>query len=157
LLIYLSWDTYSAYKRQSAAREVPPMPPDGWYRVASIKKDGKPVPALPLDDCRWRTFYLRGNFVSLRSVDGTASRFIVDGDPLKGPVALYPADENRRPIKGASASGSLNLTVTDGPEACLRGVINGHAFEAALLGENPGDFPLMSRGFHWISEAPYFR
>lgn len=112
---------------------------------------------LPLDDGRWKTLCLRGDYVSLRSIDGTISRFKASGDPLQGPAALYPADAKRQPVRGADRRGSLSLTAAQGSEIDFKGVINGHEFEAKLRRENPDDFPLMSRGFRWISEAPYFR
>jgi hypothetical protein len=157
LLAYFSWDTWRAYQRQAAMREKPPTPPEGWYQITSVKRDGNRVSALPVEDGRWRTFLLRGNYVSLRCVDGTVGRFVVEGDPLTGPAVIYPADEKRQPINGAPSPGSLSLKVTEDREAQLRVMLNAHAFEATLRRENPDDFPLMSRGFRWVSEAPYFR
>src|SRR5262249_37060428 len=128
LLTYLSWDTYRAYQRQAAAREKPPTPPEGWYHVVSVKKDGNPPSALPVEEGRWRTLLLQGNYVSLRCVDGTVGRFVVEGHPLNGPALLYPADEKRWPINGAPSVGSLSLAVTEDRDARLSVVLNGHTF-----------------------------
>ena len=157
LLTYLSWDTYKAYQQHLATIESNPTPPEGWYRIVSIKKDGKDVPALTPDEFRWKTFSLRGSYVGLRSIDGSMRRFRADGDLLQGPVALYPVDEKKERIKGAASIGSLRLSVTDGGQASLKGVFNGHEVEAAMQSENPADLPLMSRGFRWISESPHVR
>lgn len=158
LLIYLAWDTHQTYKQHLAARSDFPKPPEGWYRVVSIRKDNNEVPPLTPDDFRWRTFSLRDGYVGLRSVDGTLNRFKAEGDPNQGPVVLYPVDEKRELIKDAPAAGSLELSFADGGgQAHIKGTFHGHDVEAVLQRENPADFPLMSRGFRWISESPYFR
>ncbi len=157
LLTYLSWDTYKQHQQHLATITSNPTAPEGWYHIVSIKKDGKQVPALTLDEFRWKTFSLRSGYVGLRAVDGSVSRFTAEGDPIQGAVALYPVDDKMKQIKGAASIGSLRLSVTDGGQASLTGVFKGHDIEAAMQRENPADFPLMSRGFHWISESPYFR
>jgi hypothetical protein len=45
----------------------------------------------------------------------------------------------------------------DGTTGSLTGTFGGHTVEATLQRRNPADFPLMSRGFRWIIEEPYFR
>src|SRR5262249_5711700 len=152
LLAYLSWGTYAAYRRRSAAREQDPTPPEGWYQVVSVTRDGKAPPALRPDDCRWKSMSLRGGYGSLRFLGGSVARFRAEGDLLSGPASLVAVGGKKEPSKGAAPVGWLSLTVTDGRKARLKGVIGGHGIEAELQRENRADFPLMSRGFRWISE-----
>jgi hypothetical protein len=157
LLTYLSWDTYGAYKQHLGKILSNPEAPEGWYHIVSIKKDGKEVPALTLDECRWKTFFLRSGYVGLRGVDGSLRRFKAEGDPALSEVTLYPVDHKNERLPGAPTVGSLKLSVTQDGLASLKGVLNEHQIEADMRRENPVDFPLMSRGFHWISESPYIR
>jgi hypothetical protein len=53
-LLYLSIDTYSTYQQHIAQREKLPVPPDGWYNMTSVKRDGQAVPALSPDELRWK-------------------------------------------------------------------------------------------------------
>lgn len=157
LLIYLSWDTYKTYRQNLAARSDNPTAPEGWYRIVSIKKDDATVPRLTLDEFRWRTFSLRGGYVGLRMIDGSLHRFKAEGDPIQGPITLYPVDDKNQPIKDAATIGSIWLSVNEDGQAILSGVFNGHPIEAVMERENPVDFPLMNRGFRWVNESPYFR
>src|SRR5262249_15809096 len=129
LLTYLAWDTYAAYHRQMAAREPAPPPPEGSYQVISVTKNRKPPPALSAEDCRWKSMILRGEYVSLRSVDGSMARFKVQSDPLKGAASLVAVDAKKEPIKGAGPAGWMYLTVTEGRKAKLKAVIAGHEIE----------------------------
>ncbi len=157
LLVYLALDARRAYTQQAAARMGDPRAPEGWYRIVSMKRDGGEPRALTLDEGSWKTFSLLKGVVGLRAADGTVHRFKAEGDPTQGPVTLYPVNDKNEPVPGAAAAGTLTLSVSDGGEASLRGVFNGHEIEATMLSRNPADFPLMSRGFRWVSEAPYFR
>jgi hypothetical protein len=157
LLSYFAWDTYASYHRQHSARDREPTPPDGWYRVLSLSANARRLPALPPEECRWRTVSLQGEYVILGSVDGSADRFKAQGDLLSGPTSLVRVNARNEPIPGAAPIGSLSLTITDDRKAALRGVIHGREIVAELERRNTGDFPLMSRGFRWITEEPYFR
>jgi uncharacterized membrane protein YphA (DoxX/SURF4 family) len=157
LLTYLSWDAYKTHRKHLATILSNPTAPEGWYRIVSIRKDGKEVPALTLNEFRWKTFSLRGSLIGLRAVDGSLHRFKAEGDPIQGPVDLYPVNDKYERIMDSPSVGSLRLNVAEHGQASVKGIFEGHDFEAAMQRENPADFPLMSRGFHWISESPYFR
>jgi hypothetical protein len=157
LVAYLTWDTCRTYSQHQAAFLDKPTPPEGWYRVVSLKKDGQTLPPLTVDDFRWQTLWLRGGDLSVQSMDESRQRFKLEGDPLEGTAVLYPVDAKNQRTGGFAAAGFLNLSVKEGTHATMQGVLNGHDFEAVLDRENPADFPLMSRGFRWITESPYFR
>jgi len=94
--------------------------------------------------------------LGVRTENGSLRRFAVEGDPVQGPISLFPVDDKMKRIEGAASLGSLQLSFADPRHARLTGKFNGRHVEAELERQNASDMPLMSRGFHWISEAPYF-
>jgi hypothetical protein len=155
---YLAWDTVESYERQTAAREKPPVAPEGSYRVAAFLRDGVEVAPPALDEVRWLRVSLRNGVFGLRGRDGSQHRFRVEGDPRTGPVTLYPLDASGKAVEGAPEVGTLRLSLAgDGKSATLTGTFHGHPIEATLERQNREDFPLTSRGFRWIIEEPYFR
>ena len=156
VLVYLAWDAARAYERQTSARDVPPVPPEGWYRIESIRRDEQAMPPMPADEMRWRTISWRGGMIGVRGLDGSVHRFKPEADFLMGPSAVVSVNEKGEPVSGPTGSLHLRLNA-DGATGVVTGVLNGHVVEATVRRQNPGDFPLVSRGFRWISEEPYFR
>jgi uncharacterized membrane protein YphA (DoxX/SURF4 family) len=154
-IAYLSWDAYAAHTRQSAAREPEPVPPEGWYRVVSIKKDGEEVLPARADELRWKIVSVRRGKVGVRGLDGAVQRFRTEGT-IPGPMTLFELDEKGEPGQDSLAVGVLRLQLSDGVAARLQGTYYGHEVEATLERQNPADFPLMSRRFRWVIEEPYF-
>ncbi len=157
-LTYFTWDSIEAYQRQTGARDPAPVPPEGWYRVESMKRDGRPVPPLNPDELRWQAISLRNGILAVSGPDGSWRRYKTDGDLTRGPVNLLPLNDKGDLVPDAPAAGTLTLTLSsDGTTGTLTGVFGGHTVNAAVCRRNPADFPLMSRGFRWIIEEPYFR
>jgi hypothetical protein len=154
---FFALDARSTYERQSAAREVPPVAPEGSYQVVSILRDGKEVPAADPSELRWKRVSLRGGVLGLRGLDGSLHRYKTEGDPLQGSLVVSTFDDKGDPIIGSPPIGTLTLTPSGDGTAKLTGEFDGHRVEATLKRQNPSDFPLMARGFRWISEEPYFR
>jgi hypothetical protein len=154
-IAYLAWDAHAAHTRQSAARESEPVPPEGWYRVVSITKDGEEVPTARAEGLRWKVVSLRAGRVGVRGLDGTMHRFRTEG-AIPGPMTLFEIDEKGQPGQDSLAVGVLRLQLSDGRDARLQGTFYGHEVGATLERQNPSDFPLMSRRFRWVIEEPYF-
>jgi hypothetical protein len=154
----LSWDTARQYRQHLAQREKDRMPPEGRYRVESFWRDGAEPgePALDSGAMRWTTVSLRQGVIGLREEERLVRRFKAEGDPFRGPISLYPVDDKMQRVEGAPSVGSLHWSFMGAGRARVTGTVDGHAIEADLRRENASDLPLMSRGFHWISEAPYF-
>jgi hypothetical protein len=157
ILVYLAWDTAESYQRQTAAREQLPVAPDGTYRLSALKRDGQPLPPLPTDEIRWQRLSLKQGVIGVRTVDGSVQRFKAQGDPCSQNATLVPCDDKGQPLPDATPAGTLRLTLDDHGAGTLTGTFAGHQVEAAVLRQNRGDFPLISRGFRWISPEPYFR
>jgi uncharacterized membrane protein YphA (DoxX/SURF4 family) len=157
-LTYLAWDTHTAYVRQAAMREAPPVAPDGAYQVISIRKDGRTLPPIDPGEFRWKRVTLRAGAIGVRGIDESRHRYKAAGDPFKAAVTLFPADSTGQPISGEASVGTLRLLPTnDAAVLDLTGDFEGHRVDAVLKRQNAGDFPLMSREFRWVIEEPYFR
>ena len=158
LLGYLSWDTVTQYRDHIARREKEPVAPEGNYTVDSFTRDGRKVrpPVLNPDDFEWKTFSLREGVIGIRTGFGPVRRFRAAGDITHHPTALVPLDEDSRLIPGAAPAGVLEFAATPNGGAHVTGFFVNHAVDAELQRRNASDMPLLSRGFHWVSEAPYF-
>jgi uncharacterized membrane protein YphA (DoxX/SURF4 family) len=155
-IVYLAWDAARSYEEQTSARERAPVPPEGWYRVESVRRDGRAIAPAPVDEFRWRTISWRRGVLGVRALDGGVHRFKSEGDPLQGLVDVVSVNDKGEPVAGPTGSLQLRLN-EDGTTGVVTGKLNGHAVEATVRRQNPGDFPLTSRGFRWISEEPFFR
>ena len=157
LLVYLSWDTQRKFHMQASNREAEPLPPEGNYAVQTFKRNGAEVaPSTNPDDFPWTSFSLRKGVVGVRTRDGSLRRFSAEGDITAEEVRLLPLGERMTPIPGVAPAGSLRLSVATDGRASVAGTLNGYRVEAALRRRNAADMPLRSRGFRWVSEAPYF-
>jgi len=143
---YLTWSTVHEYRAHLATREHEPVAPDGHYRVAAFRRDG--AVANPAD-LPWRNVSLAGARVGIRTVDGTLRRFTAASDPTRGTAQLIPEG-------GGAPIGSIHIELQADGAGHVTGNVDGHAIDAELQRENPADMPLVHRGFHWVSEAPYF-
>ena len=145
--------TWREYEHSAKA----PVPPYGWYAVSSFQEEGQELPALATDGHRWKLLSLWQGGVTMLGFDGSRRRFQVDGDPMQGPMTLLPAEWTRDGdfvlVPGAVPAGRLRLDLGTGGRASLEGIYDGRTVRVALTPLNPADFPLMNRGFHWISEG----
>src|SRR5262249_41481869 len=119
-----------------------------------FERDGAERPPLLTDRERWRTVALFDGFARIYGMDDTARFFRTKGDPKREALSLFPPGEGEP--KG-SPVGSLRLVPAADGSASLEGTFGGHAIKAALQARDTSQFPLMNRGFHWISEYPYNR
>jgi hypothetical protein len=125
------------------------------YFLEGLQKDNQPIEQLKPEEFRWRAISVRGQSVGIRGLDSVTKGYAFKGDITKGPVTLHEIDQESHFVLPQS-SGSLQITVGTDGTGTLTGTFMGHAVNAKVKRRNPNDFPLRSRGFHWISEAPYF-
>ncbi len=148
-----------AYRQRQAAKA--PVLPDGFYLVDRFVEDGTEVPPLPTDHHRWKKFVLLKGYVRTWNMDGSTDLYRADGDAKAGPVSLVPVNsDTAEPLPGAKPVGNLLVKPpAGGAPGSVEGPFNGKSLRVAISFEDRGtsNFPLMNRGFHWISEAPYNR
>jgi hypothetical protein len=155
-IAYLTLDARAAHERQVAAREKDPVAPEGWYQVVSVKRDGEDVPKASVEELRWKTISYRRGVLSFRGLDNRMHRFRAEGEVGRGPLTLFALGEKSEVIPDSPPIGVLTLNLPDDGAVSLSGVFYGHHIDVALSRQNPRDFPLMSRGFRWVIEEPYF-
>lgn len=117
---------------------------DGIWTVERMRIDGVDKPALFTDDTRWRKLIVCSW--------GTVVRRATDRRVLLGPVEV--TDRTLTVVRGFYRQ-SLAYDRVDATHVIVDGTLDGHALHLELALD---DSPLLrTRGFHWISEAPFHR
>jgi hypothetical protein len=73
----------------------------------------------------------------------------LQADSVKHTLTLTPTDTANKAVLAYAFPDSMHLV--------LRGHIGTDSVEMKLTRRSEQSFLLMSRGFHWINETPYFR
>jgi len=114
-------------------------PLQGLYDVESERVDGVEAAG----DARWRRVIFEGASASVRASSDEITRYGAELDEAKHTVVLARA-------------GNREVYAVTRP-APDRLVLDGAHLHVVLRARDPDAFPLMTRGFHWIQEAPYNR
>jgi hypothetical protein len=133
---------------------------NGTWDVVEFRRDGVELDRLGQDARRWKYFALverpEMSAAVAMQIQGAriAWRMERSGDTL--------VLRDMRPAAGTDASaappaGTLELAREGDERFRLSGTVNGVRIEATCERRDTEDFPLMSRGFHWINEVPYGR
>ncbi len=158
ILLYTGLKTYSA--REASLAVKPPL--YGVWTVDDFTSSGNPAQPLftqkmnsalelaPGDD-RWqRLIFESPKALGIQLANGSIADVALKLDPKhKGAILSDPVDP----------SWKANFTF-ERPQPQLldiQGNINGNEFRARLHRMDESKFLLTSRGFHWISEHPFFR
>ncbi|WP_324198023.1 DoxX family protein [Nocardia beijingensis] len=147
---YTGWERWT---EQGAGRPEPPL--YGIWAVTEFSVDGKPLPPLTTDQLRWQRVVFDRDGASVQRMDGQLVPVLalVDTGARTLVMVAPPAAVGDRPQPLASFGfdrpGPQRLTLT--------GTLAGQPVSMALTSVALDDFPLRSRGFHWVQEYPYFR
>ncbi|WP_236566614.1 DoxX family protein [Nocardia sp. CY41] len=147
---YTGWERWT---EQGAGRPEPPL--YGIWAVTEFSVDGKPLPPLTTDQLRWQRVVFDRDGASLQRMDGQLVPMLALVDPGARTLVMVapPAAVGDRPQPvagfGFDRPGPQRLTLT--------GTLAGQPVSMALTSVPLDDFPLRSRGFHWVQEYPYFR
>jgi hypothetical protein len=133
-----------------------PKPPDGWYTVSSLRRDGVELPALATNGDRWQTFVLLRGYVRLWGFDRSTRLFKIYGD-TQHEFVLMPAGDMGEPVANAHSAGQVRFQLAPNGHATLKGTLDGHQIDVAMDRASTKNFPLLKREFHWVSEFPYNR
>ncbi|MCU1279232.1 MAG: putative rane protein, partial [bacterium] len=124
----------------------------GTWDVVKLVRDGQEIPATPDEKTRWKTVGLamyKGNGrLIYRQMDDFYDRVGFEHDAAKKTLTLEP--------DGAPKT-TLVYTQPNADHATLAGDFGGHTIAAELRRRPPREYRLVTRGFHWINEAPYNR
>lgn len=149
-VIYVSlagaWQNYQWYAGRAQG-----APLYGIWEVDEFETDGTARPPLATDATRWRwmIFDYRG-VLAIQNMDNSRHRYSLELDAARKRLALVKRDDPTWKTSVAFERPAPALLT-------LRTRFDGHDIRARLHRvENP-EFPLTSRGFHWINETPFSR
>jgi hypothetical protein len=138
--------------------------PEGAFEVETFTRDGREVPPLVGDATRWQRVSFYGNKLGRALTMDRSTRvgfFHADdlashtttltkrADPSPGPLPPPPVP----PVP----LGTLHYAEQDAATLTLSGTLEGAQVEIRLKRIDTSKMPLLSRGFHWIAERPYYR
>lgn len=131
-------------------------PLEGYYEVESFRRGGAEIPPLLTDGSRWRSITVFSQVMAARGMDDMGKSFPFKADMDKGTLDLFDF-KTQGTEAGKVPEGAFKFTWTDPAHLVLQGTFEGTPLEVRLKKRDASDFPLMNRGFHWISEFPYNR
>lgn len=139
-----SFVTSAVTSRRRMAR--PPL--YGLYQVESFKQNGQQV---ALNDANWRRVILeyKGQ-MSVISMDDTISNYEAKFDEAKSGLTLEAED-------GKAPDGTLTYSRPDPDHLEMSGKLKNQPVVIQMRKIDASKFMLLSRGFHWINEYPYYR
>jgi hypothetical protein len=123
-----------------------PPPLSGSWAVETFEYDGAERAPLITDDARWRKIIVTEYGIWIRLM--TDRRGILRG-------AQIDPDTHTIIVPDGVEKLTWHYEQPDAQHLVLRGELRGHTFVAACRLEPPPE--LLTRGFHWIQEAPYHR
>ncbi|WP_280253931.1 DoxX family protein [Nocardia abscessus] len=147
---YTGWDRWN---EQGAGRPEPPL--YGIWSVTEFSAHGTPIPPLTTDELRWQRLVLDRDGATVQRMDGQLIPVLamVDADArtlvMVAPPRVFGAQPERLGSFGFDRPAPERLTLT--------GELAGQPVSIGLTSVALDDFPLRSRGFHWVQEYPYFR
>lgn len=147
LLLHSSVALYPVWRN----RQLPPTERDlsGLYQVESFSINGVDRPPLLTDMLRWRRVYF--------GQKGVVAFYSMEDRPRFGRVDELKNGDVVITTFGPTQTHTFKyaLGVEDG--TTLHGQFDGAEVSAVLKKIDDTNFPLLSRGFHWINQSPYNR
>ncbi len=143
------YPAYEGYEDLQKERQEAPALLAGVYRVESFSSDGVAGRELS-DDSRWvRVGINPKGLIAFQRADGTAVRFRVKIDDVKGTLTLTRSDD--------TTPATFRFTKPEPGVVRVDGTLAGKAIVAALRRQPDDAFLLTGRGFRWINEYPFNR
>jgi len=133
---WLEWDRIRSTAETSYART---------YQVDDFVRNGRPVPPSPHDASRWHSLAFRPAGAVVTAMDRRT--YAVDYDAARQTLAV-PSGDRRTSL------GVLACSRPDAEHLVLTGKLANDSLIVTLHSLDPKRFFLVSRGFHWIDEAP---
>jgi uncharacterized membrane protein YphA (DoxX/SURF4 family) len=143
------WDSRDGYKTYGAGVPTPPL--YGIWDVEQQTVDGQVHPPLLTDTARWRRILVdKNNLVVFLHMNDERVYYSVQIDTKANTLKL--AERGKGPAK-------ITLTYTHpAPDQLIvDGPMDGHKLHLELRLYDRNKFLLVSRGFHWVQQAPFNR
>ncbi len=116
----------------------------GAYEVESFRADGRDVPPLITEGTRWRRVEFGPQFVTVQMANDSRRGYRANYAPNTNTVTLNERD-------------TLTWSHADSTHVMLEGNLDGSTVSIGMRHVDLSQFPLRSRGFHWINEFPFNR
>jgi hypothetical protein len=130
----------------------PRSPLRGVWEVERFAIDGQDRPPLVTDPLRWRrVVFDQRDVIGVQSMNDSRQRYTLQRDPSTQTFVLHKRGGD------PSWTAHINYKQTAPGVLAVEGTFDGHQIRAWLRRTETGDFPLLSRGFHWINEHPFNR
>jgi hypothetical protein len=121
----------------------------GIWTIDALTVDGQPEPLLATNASQWRRItFDYPNWVHIQHMD----------DSFTGYAAALESQDRTLVLTTASDKSWHANFVYDRPDKddlSLDGNVNGHEEHIRLRRMDSAEFPLTSRGFHWVQDYPY--
>ena len=131
-------------------RLAPHGPLYGIFEVESVVKNGVVQPALLTDATRWRRFSTSRFAAMVRLATDSLVTYGLRTDSSTHTVKLANGPDSTKWIR-------LSYAFSDTSHLTLAGRLGGDSVEMTLRRKPMSSYLLVSRGFHWVNETPYFR
>lgn len=144
--LYGVWDAWHQY-----GPSAPKSPLYGIWNIESCSVDGKPQPLLVTEPQAWRrVLFEYPNFFEVQRMDESQKGYNLALDQKHNTLTLTDgADKNWKAAFTFVRSAPDRLT--------LDGAITGHKTTLELRRIDEKKLELLSRGFHWVQDYPYYR
>jgi hypothetical protein len=134
---------------REGGRGSPRGPLNGVFEVEQVVKNGQVQPGLLTDATRWRRLSVSGLAASVRFATDSLAMFRLATDTATH-TATFSAGRNAPKLVTAYA-------FPDSAHLTLRGRIDADSVEMTFRRRPESSYLLVSRGFHWVNEVPFFR
>ena len=123
----------------------------GIWETETYVVNSDTLPPLITDENRWHYLIIeRKGRAVVKSMNAQLTRYNFKPDTLKQMLSMYK-------LEGDSIHLNLDYKYSNNRSLRLRGILENDTINIQLIKKELTDFPLKSRGFHWINERPYNR
>jgi hypothetical protein len=131
-------------------RLAPRQPLYGIYEVNNVVKNGVTQPALLTDITRWRRLAVAARGARVRLVNDSLVPYRIRTDSSTRVTTFTPFPDTLNKLVGSYA-------FPDSSHLVIRGRVGTDSIEIAFTRRREDSYLLVSRGFRWVNEFPYFR
>jgi len=131
-------------------RLAPRGPLYGIFEVEEVVKNGAVQPPLLTDGTLWRRFATSSRRALVRLATDSLVRYGLQTDSVKHVATLANGPDSTKWMR-------LTYAFSDSTHLALHGRIGADSVDIALRRRPESSYLLVSRGFHWVNEIPFFR
>jgi hypothetical protein len=151
---YTGHSLFDAYRQSKIFGDLAPKPPFyGIWSVDEMAIDGQVRPPLLTDPDRWRrVIFSYPDELEMQSLEGTITYYGIEMTPATHTLVLSTFSRAKQ-----KSSYLLSYRETGPGRLGLAGTFKGRQVRVTLHRDEPSKYQLISRGFHWINEHPFYR